>query len=75
MEARGRDSRIERLRHERYTPEELASLLEIPVEVIYGAAFRNELPARIENHDVIVHREDALAAPPGQGEPDETGPT
>lgn len=44
------------------TPEELAELLDIPLDRIRSAAFAGELKAKIVNHDIIsIKRDDALA--------------
>ncbi|MGD9713318.1 MAG: DNA-binding protein [Thermomicrobiales bacterium] len=47
---------------ESLTPEELATLLEIPLHVIRSAAYAGDLTATIVNHDIIsIKRDDALA--------------
>jgi hypothetical protein len=44
------------------TPEELATLIEMPVEVIRTAAHTGELKARIIDHHIVaIDRDDALA--------------
>ena len=53
---------IDLIRQKRYTPQELAMLLGLPVDVICQAAFRHDLKARIVGHDIVdMRREDVLA--------------
>ena len=62
MEPHERQSALELLHHERYTPQELAELLDMSVQFICQAAFRGELRAQIVGHDVVgIRREDMLA--------------
>jgi excisionase family DNA binding protein len=50
------------LRHEHYTPEELARLLDMSLYRIRHAAREGELPATIVDHHVLcIRREDVLA--------------
>ena len=55
METRdhARRSTEELLRQDRYTPEELADLLEMDVNLIREAAFGHRLDAQIIDHDII----------------------
>lgn len=49
------------LRQDHYTPEELADLLGMDVNLIREAAFGHQLDARIIDHDIIsITREAAL---------------
>jgi DNA-directed RNA polymerase specialized sigma24 family protein len=51
----------ELLASDQYSPEELASLLDMPVNVIRTACHRGELKCRIVNHDIVsIQRNDAL---------------
>jgi hypothetical protein len=51
----------ELLLQDRYTPEELATLLEMDVNLIREAAFEGRLRAEIVDHDIVsISREDAL---------------
>ena len=62
METRERRSIDDLLHDDHYTPQELADLLGIPVEVVCEAAFAHQLPARIAGHDILrITRADALA--------------
>jgi excisionase family DNA binding protein len=62
MERRTDVSIDELLHHERYTPEELARLLGIGIDVIRHAAFAGELRAQKAGHDIVsLQREDVLA--------------
>ena len=46
---------------EHLTPEELATLIDMPVDVIRTAAHSGELKATIVNHDIVsISRNDAL---------------
>jgi excisionase family DNA binding protein len=61
MERRPHHSPHELLLQDRYTPEEVAELLEISLDVVRHAAFTGELPAQIEGHDIIsIRRDDVL---------------
>jgi hypothetical protein len=54
-------SMAELLTQQEYTPEELAELVDIHVDLIRHVAFDGTLPAKIVNHDIIsIRREDAL---------------
>ncbi len=62
MERRPHHSLHELLLQDRYTPEEVAELLEIGLDVVRHAALSGELRARITEHDIIcIRREDVLA--------------
>ena len=62
MERRTRHSIHELLLQDRYTPEEVAELLGIGLDVIRHAAFAGTLRADIEGHDIIsLQRDDVLA--------------
>ena len=75
MERRPHYSVHELLQQDRYTPEEVAELLEIGLDVVRHAAFSGELGARIAEHDIIsIRREDVLAWVGASGEPDTTRP-
>lgn len=51
----------ELLQQDRYTPEELATLLDMNVNVIRDACFEGRMKCRIVNHDIIsITRADAL---------------
>jgi hypothetical protein len=50
------------LLQDQYTPEEVADLLEIGLNVVRHAAFSGALRAQIAEHDIIsIRREDVLA--------------
>lgn len=52
----------ELLRKDVYTPEELATLLDMDLNAIRQAAFAGRLKAKIIEHDIIsIRREDAIA--------------
>jgi hypothetical protein len=53
MERRTNQSVYELLQRERYTPEELAEVLGIGLDVVRHAAFTGELKAQIIGHDII----------------------
>ena len=62
MERRTHHSIYELLQQDRYTPEEVAELLGIGLDVIRHAAFAGTLRAEIEGHDIIsLQRDDVLA--------------
>jgi aryl carrier-like protein len=62
MERRPHHSLQELLLQDLYTPEEVADLLEIGLDVVRHAAFSGELRAQIAEHDIIsIRREDVLA--------------
>ena len=62
MERRRDHSLAELLQQDQYTPEEVAELLEVGLDVVRHAAFSGELPAQIAEHDIIsIRREDVLA--------------
>ena len=62
MERRPHHSLRELLQQDQYTPEEVADLLEIGLDVVRHAAFSGELRARIAEHDIIsIRRDDILA--------------
>ena len=55
-------SLYELLQQDQYTPEEVAELLEIGLDVVRHAAFTRELRAQIIEHDIIsLQRDDVLA--------------
>ena len=75
MERRAHHSLHELLQQDRYTPEEVAELLEIGLDVVRHAAFSGELRAQIAEHDIIsIRREDVLAWVGASGEPDAARP-
>ncbi len=50
------------LQQDRYTPEEVAEVLWVSIDVVRHAAFTGELPAQIIEHDIIsLKRDDVLA--------------
>jgi hypothetical protein len=62
METHRPKSVDELLRSDHYTAEEVATLLEIGVNIVRHAAFVGELPAQIVGHDIIsIRREDVIA--------------
>ena len=62
MERRPHHSLQELLLQDQYTPEEVADLLEIGLDVVRHAAFSGDLRAQIAEHDIIsIRREDVLA--------------
>jgi excisionase family DNA binding protein len=62
METRTRISVFELLHHERYTADEVARLLGLPLDIVRHAAFSGELPAEILGHHIIrLRREDVVA--------------
>lgn len=63
MEVHNRPKRspAELIMQDSYTPEELATLLEMDVNLIREAAYHGRLKAEIINHDIIsISRADAL---------------
>jgi hypothetical protein len=63
MEVRNRpnESAEALLHHDHYTPEELATLLEVDVNLIRHAAFVGELRAFVVDHHICsIHREAVL---------------
>jgi aryl carrier-like protein len=62
MERRPHHSLHELLLQDQYTPEEVAELLEIGLDVVRHAAFSGELRARVAEHDIISIRREALLA-------------
>jgi excisionase family DNA binding protein len=75
MERRSRHSLHELLLQDRYTPEEVAELLEIGLETVRHAAFSGELRAQIVGHDIIsIRREDVQAWLEAQEAPESTLP-
>ena len=71
MERRPHHSLQELLLQETYTPEEVAELLEIGLNIVRHAAFTGELRAQIAGHDIIsIRRDDVLAWVGRQEEPD-----
>ena len=54
-------STAELLGQDSYTPEELATLMDVNVNVIRNACYEGRLKAEIVNHDIIsIKRSDAL---------------
>ena len=52
---------FELMQQDQYTPEEVAELFEIGLEVVRHAAFTGALPAHIVHHDIVsIRRDDAL---------------
>jgi hypothetical protein len=52
---------FELMQQDHNTPEEVAELFEIGLDVVRHAAFTGELPATIVNHDIVsIRREDVL---------------
>ena len=75
MERRPHHSLHELLLQDRYTPEEVAELLEIGLETVRHAAFAGELRAQIAGHDIIsIRRDDVLAWLGAQEGPESTLP-
>ena len=75
MERRLHHSLHELLLQDRYTPEEVAELLEIGLETVRHAAFAGDLRAQIVGHDIIsIRREDVLAWVKAQEGPESTPP-
>jgi aryl carrier-like protein len=71
MERRSHHSVAELLQQDHYTPEEVADLLEIGLNVVRHAAFSGELRAQIVEHDIIsIRREDVIAWMRAPGGPD-----
>ena len=62
MERRTQHTAYELLQQDHYTPEEVAELLGIGLDVVRHAAFTGELCAQIIEHDIIsIQRDDVLA--------------
>lgn len=62
MERRTHESTYELLQKDHYTPEEVAQVLGIGLDVVRHAAFTGALPAQIVGHDIIsIRRDDVLA--------------
>jgi len=62
MARRVHHSRYELLQQDHYTPEEVAEVLWIGIDVVRHAAFTGELRAQIIEHDIIsIRRDDVLA--------------
>jgi aryl carrier-like protein len=75
MEGRPHHSLPDLLQQDQYTPEEVAELLEIGLDVVRHAAFSGELRARIAEHDIIsIRRDDLLAWVRASGGPDAVSP-
>ena len=71
MERRPHHSLQELLLQDQYTPEEVADLLDIGLDVVRHAAFSGELRAQIAEHDIIsIRREDVIAWVRAPGGPD-----
>ena len=71
MERRPHHSLQELLLQDQYTPEEVADLLEIGLDVVRHAAFSGELRAQIAEHDIIsIRRDDVIAWVAASGGPD-----
>ncbi len=57
-----RHTLAELMTQDTYTPEDVAELLGIDVNVVRHAAFNGTLPAEIISHDIVtIRREDVLA--------------
>jgi len=70
MERRPHHSLQELLLQDQYTPEEVAELLEVGLDVVRHAAFTGELRAQIAEHDIIsIRRDDVLAWAGARGGP------
>ena len=70
MERRPHHSLQELLLQDQYTPEEVAELLEVGLDVVRHAAFTGELRAQIAEHDIIsIRRDDVLAWARARGGP------
>jgi len=75
MERRPHHSLHELLLQDQYTPEEVAELLEIGLDVVRHAAFSGELRARIAEHHILsIRRDDVLAWVAASGRPDAATP-
>jgi nucleotide-binding universal stress UspA family protein len=53
MRAMTSETLTQLMQQDHYRPDELAMLLDIPIDVIHRAAFAGELPATIVHHDII----------------------
>jgi hypothetical protein len=62
MKSRRRHAPIfDLMQQSQYSPEEVADLFEVGLEVVRHAAFAGELPAQIVNHDIVsIRRNDVL---------------
>ena len=61
MERRLHQSAYELLQQDHYTPEEVAEVLGIGLDVVRHAVFSGELPAQVIAHDIIsLQRHDVL---------------
>ena len=62
IERRLHHSLYELLQQDQYTPEEVAEVLWLSIDMVRHAAFTGELPAQIIEHDLIsIRRDDVLA--------------
>ncbi len=62
MERRLHHTQYELLQQDRFTPEEVAEVLGIGIDVVRHAAFTGKLRAQIIAHDIVsVRRDDVLA--------------
>ena len=74
MERRTHHSMYELLQQDHYTPEEVAELLGIGLDVVRHAAFTGELRAQLAGHDIIsIHRDDVLTWLGASDGPDREG--
>jgi hypothetical protein len=74
MERRTHHSMYELLQQDHYTPEEVAELLGIGLDVVRHAAFTGALRAQIIEHDIIsISRDDVLAWVEARETPDREG--
>lgn len=61
MGLRSHESPDELLHHDRYSPEELADLLEISLYTIQRAVYNGHLKAYMADHHIVdIHRKDVL---------------
>ena len=74
MERRTHHSMYELLQQDHYTPEEVAEVLGIGLDVVRHAAFTGELRAQLAGHDIIsIHRDDVLTWLRASDGPDREG--
>lgn len=60
LDQRSHESIEEILHHDSYSPEELARLLEVPLETVQRAAMSGQLKAYIVDHHIIAIRRAAV---------------
>jgi hypothetical protein len=62
IERRLHHSLYELLQQDQYTPEEVAEVLWVSIDVVRHAAFTGELPSQFIEHNIIsIQRDDVLA--------------